>query len=434
MGQNGKIKDLSRWTKAVKFSGLPTEENLELTRRHGLKLDSIPPRSLRFRSHYRVYSIGFGLLTFLLLSFWSLKVWTYGFNPVLGLYPYEIALTGMFFLICGFLYYFWLSSKLKRSIQVFEDHIQLHDGKDKDIVFYADIESVNTVCWSLFYVKTKSGVKHYFNSTVERVDYIWEGIYRNRPDLMKEEEFEAYRLKLVQYDHHQKRKEWFFKHKTIDIMNWAVVPVLFLFFAYVFQSRSVIIHHEWLYFFRLFMYSMLVLISIAFVYSIMLKKFVFDKKISEQFSSDEGKVRDLEFEGIVLQRTKIFQLVTACFVLSMLVKLDINLYSVTKVKSDIASFKLKKGNTILIDNRYNCLGCRYQINDGDFVVFGRGVIGQVLAKEGDMVGLISQDTTGRMIASENVQEVPKGHVAVKAANGKDVVFVKIEELIGKIQN
>ena len=50
-----------------------------------------------------------------------------------------------------------------------------------------------------------------------------------------------------------------------------------------------------------------------------------------------------------------------------------------------------------------------------------------------MVGLISQDTAGRMIASENVQEVPKGHLAVKAANGKDIMFIKIEELIGKIQ-
>lgn len=399
-----------------------------------MRLDSLPPRSLRYRGHYRIYSIGLGLLTFMLLIFWSFKIFTYGVNPILGLYPYELALTGLFVLTCSFLYYFWLSSKLKRSIQVFEDHIQFHDGKEKEIVFYADIESVNTVYWSLFYLKMKNGVKHYFNSTVERVDYIWEGIYRNRPDLMTQENYESYRLKLVQYDHHQKRKEWFFKHKTIDIINWAVVPALFLFLAYVVQSKSVIIHHEWLYFFRLFMYSMLVLISIAFVYSIMLKKFVFDKKISDQFLSDEGKARDLEFEGIVLQRTKIFQLVTACFVLSFMVKLDINFYSVTKVKSDIATFKLKKGHTILIDNRYNCIGCRYQINDGDFIVFGRGVIGQVLAKEGDMVGLISQDTKGRMMASENVQEVPKGHLAVKAANGKDVVIVKVEELIGKIQN
>ncbi len=61
------------------------------------------------------------------------------------------------------------------------------------------------------------------------------------------------------------------------------------------------------------------------------------------------------------------------------------------------------------------------------------MIGQVLAKEGETVALISQDTEGRMIASENVQEVPKGHVAIRAGNGKDIVFVQIDELIGRIQ-
>jgi hypothetical protein len=50
------------------------------------------------------------------------------------------------------------------------------------------------------------------------------------------------------------------------------------------------------------------------------------------------------------------------------------------------------------------------------------------------VGQVSQDAKGRMIASENIQEVPKGHIAVKAAKGKAIVFVKIEDLIGKIQN
>ena len=179
---------------------------------------------------------------------------------------------------------------------------------------------------------------------------------------------------------------------------------------------------------------MLVTVTTAFVYSIILKKFVFDKKVSSQIDQESGKVRDLEFEGVVLQRSKVFQMVTACFLLALLVKFDVNLFSVSKVKDEIANFKMKKGNTILIDNRYNCINCKYQVHDGDYVVFGRGTIGQILAKEGDFVGEVAQDKQGRMIASENVMEVPKGHVAIKAANGKDIVFVKIEDLIGKIQN
>lgn len=341
-------------------------------------------------------------------------------------------MSGLYFLISATFYWFWLRQRLKKSVQVFEDHILVHNGKEKEALKYDDIEGVSVVCWSIFYVKMKSGIKHYFNSSLERVDYIWEGVYKSRPDLISQKEFEDFRLKLVQYDHHQKRKEWFFKHKMIDIFNWTILPVMFVSLTYIFQSQYVNINQQSLYFFRLFMYAMLTLLSVAFLYSIILKKFVFDKKILSQAESGM-KVRDVEFEGVILHRSKIFQLFTACFVLALLVKLDMNLFSVTKVKEDIASFSLKKGTTLLVDNRYNCVGCKFSVKDGDLVVFGRGTIGQILAREGELVGQVSQDKTGRTIASENLQEVPRHHVAVKAANGKDIVFVKIGDLIGKIQ-
>lgn len=355
-----------------------------------------------------------------------------GFKTVMQDYRFELTMSCLYFLISATFYFFWLRQRLKKSVQVFEDHILVHNGKHTETLKYVDIESVSIVCWSIFYVKMKSGIKHYFNSSLERVDYIWEGIYKARPDLLDQKNFEEYRVKLVQYDHHQKRKEWFFKHKMIDLFTWTVLPLMFVSLSYLFQSQNVQIHQQGLYFFRLFMYSMLTLLVIAFTYSIILKKFVFDKQVISKTEA-EMKVRDLEFEGMILQRSKIFQLFTACFVLALLVKLDMNLFSITKVKDDIASFELKKGTTLVVDNRYNCVGCKYSIKDGDLVVFGRGVIGQVLAKEGDMVGQVAHDRTGRSIASENVLEVPRGHVAVRAANGKDIMFVKIEELIGRVQ-
>lgn len=396
-----------------------------------IKLDPIQPRFLRYRNHYKIYVLGFLLFSGLITSYWSMRFFSEQMFSWKD-YIYELAFTGFYFFSSACFYQFWLRYKMNRSVQVFQDHLLIHHGKTKQTLTYADIESLNVVCWSIFYVKTKNGIKHYFNSSLERVDYIWEGIHQSRPDLLDQKTFEDYRVKLVQYDHHQKRKEWFFKHKLIDIFNWFVMPVMFISLAFIFQSKNVVIHQQGLYFFRLFMYAMLVLLSTAFIYSILMKKLVFDKKVSAQMEN-EDKVRDLEFEGIILQRSKIFQLLTTCFVLALVVKYDVNLYSVSKVKEDIAGFKLKKGNTILVDNRFNCVGCKYQLNDGDIILFGRGIIGQVLAKEGDMVGQISQDKSGRMIASENVQEVPKGHLAVKVANGKDIMFIRIDELIGRIQ-
>jgi hypothetical protein len=399
-----------------------------------LKLDSIQPRTLRYRNHYKIYLFILSVLSLLLSTYWWFKFSVEGHQVILESYRWELIFSFIYFSAFAFFYFFWVRPKMKKSIQVFAECIVIHDGRLKEEVKFEDIESINLVCWSIFYLKTKKGVKHYFHSGYERVDYIWEGLHLARADLFSPTLYEDFRVKLVQYDHHQKRKDWFFKHKMVDVFNWAILPFMFLSLAFMFQSKNVIIHHQGIYFFRLFMYSMLILVSTAFFYSLVLKKFVFDKKVKSQMKETEVKVRDLEFEGMILHRSKIFQFITATFALAILVKMDVNLYSVTKVREDLAHFNLKKGHTVLIDNRYNCVGCKYQILDGDYVVFGRGTIGQVLAKEGDMVGEVSHDKKGRMIASENLQEVPRGHVAVRAANGKDIVFVKIQELIGKIQN
>lgn len=399
-----------------------------------MKLDVIQPRTLRYRNHYKIYLFVLSIISLLLCTFWWFKFSVEGQKVIFEHYRWEMGFSIFYFLSFGIFYFYWVRPKLKKSIQVFQHSLVIYDGSFKEEVRYEEIEFIQLVCWSIFFIKTKKGVKHYFHSGYERVDYIWEGLHEARPDLFSSIQYEDFRIKLVQYDHHQKRKEWFFKHKMVDVFNWAVLPIMFIAFAFVFQSKYILIHQQGIYFFRLFMYSMLILITTSFFYSQVLKKFVFDKKVQTQIKETEIKVRDLEFEGMILHRSKIFQFITASFALAMLVRLDVNLYSVTKVKEDLTNFNFKKGHTILIDNRYNCVSCRYQLIDGDFIVFGRGTIGQVLAKEGDMVGEVSHDKKGRMIASENLQEVPRGHIAVRAANGKDIIFVQIQELIGKIQN
>ena len=399
-----------------------------------VKFDSIQPRFLRYRSHYKIYLVILLTLSGIVLSFWGHRLSQQSWQQVYSEYSYEFWMSACYFLVFGSFYTFWLRFRLNRSVQVYPTHIHVHNLKQVEEIKFEDVESVAMVCWSVFYFKMKNGVKHYFSSSLERVDYIWEGFYAARPDLLSQADFEAFRTKLVQYDHHQKRKEWFFRHKLVDVLNWVVMPFSFLAVSYAVQSRDVIINQEGMYFFRLFMYSVLVLLITTFIYSIVLKKFVFDKRIKLQMSSQsDDKIRDIEFEGVILHRSKMMQMITAAFIFGLVLRSEMNLFSLTKVKEDIAGFKLKSGHTLVVDNRYNCLGCKYPVKDGDIVVFGKGTLGQIMALEGDMVGQFSQDKTGRIIASETVQDVPRGHVAIKLANQKDLVMVKLDELIGKIQ-
>jgi len=380
-----------------------------------------------------VYGFIFFLFAFLLWGYWTFNFIHHGPAWLWHENKLELTLTGFYFLSGLFAYFFWFKPQLKKSIQVFSTHILFHNGGEAQQLNFSDVESVNRVCWSLFYLKTQDNHKFYFNSSIDRLDYLWEGLRSARPDLLPDEEFEDFRLKLIQYDHHQKRKDWFFRHNLLDVFNWFVLPLIFIVGAHIFQSRDVQINAQGMYVFRLIMFSMLTLLATSFFYSMILKKFIFDKRIETKVKGQDEKSRDLEFEGVVLQRSKIFQIVTACFIFTVLVWQDLNFFSVTKIKEEVATFGLRKGSTVIVDNRFNCLRCQYQVHDGDLLVFGKGYIGQVMAKGGEFVGEVSSDRSGRNIASDNVQEVPAGHVAVKVANG-EIAFIKLTEITGKIRN
>jgi hypothetical protein len=398
-----------------------------------LKLESAQPRLLRYRSHYKIYWLSLLVFSGIILSFWGHRWLTKG-ELLFKDYQFEMWFSGFYFLAFGAFYLFYLQKRLHRSVQVYTDRIVVHHGKEKEDFAFSEIESVRMVCWSLFYFKLKNGLKFYFSSSIERVDYIWEGFHQARPELLNKEEYEAFRIKLVQYDHHQKRREWFFRHRLIDICNWIILPLSFIGMTYVIQSKDIVIHQQGLYFFRLFMYSILVLLISTFVFSIVLKRFVFDKRIKIQLEDKpQDKIRDLEFEGIVLQQSKLLQMIMASFVFFLVVKSDLNLYSVTKIKDDFANFNLKKGSTVIVDNRYNCTSCKYQIHEGDVVIFGRGYIGQIIAHQGETIGKISRNTVGRMIASEDIHTVPQGHVAVKLGEKAAPMMIKLNDVIGRVQ-
>jgi hypothetical protein len=396
---------------------------------------AIQPRTLRFRSHYKVYFVSLLCLSGFILFFWGYKLNHQSFWQLYSDYQWEFWLSCFYFLGFILYYHIWLKERLHHSIQVHSDHLTIHKSRYLQEIYFSDVESVGIVAWSVFYIRMKNGVKHYFSSSLERVDYLWEGLWESRRELFQHINYESFRTKLVQYDHHQKRKEWFFRHKLIDICNWIFLPIFFLITAYFIQSKEILIHQEQMYFFRLFMYSMMTLLISTFFYSILLKKFIFDKRIKIQMSAEPSdKLRDLEFEGVILQRSKLMQMVTILFFFGFIIRTDVNLFSFTKLKTEVIDTKFRQGQTLLIDNRYNCITCKYPLKDGDLIVFGKGVFGQVMARQGDIVGKVSKDSVGRTIASENIQEVPDGHFAIKIPGKNEIILVKMSEVIGKVQN
>lgn len=391
-----------------------------------------PPRTLPYRFYYKWYAIACAVVWLLCVGIVAMLLLHKG-ESTNDIREELYSFSALSILIPAF-YLWWLHPKLTRTIQVFHDHVRISSGGMNWDVAFNEIKKVDRPFFSVMRFRMNDGHSWWFSAALERPDYLWEGLAKQRPELVESPAvYEEFRLKLVQYDHHEKRKEWFFRHRFLDLINWVIVPLIVLVAGYQYQTQDVIIHSKGLYFFRLGMYAMFMTITCALVWSVLLKKLVFDRMVEKQMESGK-KLRDMQKEDQILQRAKFLQLVTCTALLALVVKTDLNLYSVTKLKSGSSAYKLQKGKTIVVDNRFNCVECKHALVEGDLILFGKGTLGQVLAMPGEVIAQTHETSLGRSIASETVTEVPEGHIALKTgAEGKDVVLVPISDLVGRLK-
>lgn len=391
------------------------------------------PRTLPFRFYYKWYAMVCAIAWVLCAGGCTLLFMRHGWGWQGEGREEMFSFAAMLFFIPA-LYLWWLHPKLTQTVQVYHDHIRVTTKDFSWEIAFNDIMAVECPFQSLIRLRMKDGHSWWFSAALERSDYLWEGLHRARPELMGgHDTYESFRLRLVQHDHHEKRKEWFFRHRLLDVINWAVLPLLALAIGYQIQSEQVVINSKTLYFFRLSMYALFVTIVCAFAWSVILKAFVFDKLVKKQMA-EGNKLRDLVLEDRIIQRGKWLQVVSCALLLTVVVKSDLNLFSVTKLRLEAKAFKLKPGKTMVIDNRFNCVSCAHPVSEGDLLLFGRGTIGQVLALPGEVIAQTRNTSLGRSIASETVMEVPADHIALKTgADGKDVVLVRIVDLVGKLK-
>lgn len=401
----------------------------------------LPPRVPRLLSYRDLYKWYWGLQALILafyVVFFAYVLWQKGINNFWFNYKWEI-ISGIFYscIFCGYSFYcFWRSSF--KTVQVYENKFIFHRKNKSDEYLFSEVQSIHWIFRSWFMVKMKSGQNIYFSSMIERLDYVWEGFFAARSDLfISLDWFEKKRIQLVQYDHHEKRKEWFFTSKLIDLFQWFLAPTFLMFIGYQVQSQTIQIHSLETYFFRLTMFATLTLLYCSLVTSFFLKKFVFDQVVKKQMAGpNANKLRNLEREKMLLRKGKHFQLWLSVFIFGFVMYSDINLFSVTRIKTDFSYWDLPKGKTVFIDNRYNCLNCKYKVSEGDKILFSKGYVGVVMALEGESMAFIRDtDVNNRTIASEDIIKVPAKHIMVKTGKNKDeFLMLKITDLVGKIKS
>jgi len=89
----------------------------------------------------------------------------------------EFYLFVTYFFFSPFLYFFWLKPRITDAVQVFSEYLLIHKGDHKEEIKFSEIQSINTFAGSLFCIVNKEGKKIFFSSDLERVDYVWEGLF-----------------------------------------------------------------------------------------------------------------------------------------------------------------------------------------------------------------------------------------------------------------
>jgi hypothetical protein len=395
-----------------------------------LEINKTEPRKLNYRFYYKWYALILAVLWIISVAVVAYLFLQQDSSPQ----KEELYSFGSFVVLLPALYLWWLHPKITRTIQVFPNAIKISNSHYSWDIDYNQIEKISTPFLSYICLKMRDGQTWWLSASIERIEYIWEGLAKACPEQMNGfANFEEFRIKLVQYDHHEKRKEWFFRHRVLDFINWIVLPSVVMFIAFKVQTSEVYIYSKPLYFFRLVMYALFTTITSAFVWSIIMKVFVFDKQVIENLK-DDIKIRDVTKEDFILQRSKFFQLITCAVLMAFMIKMDLNLFSITKLKASIEQFNLRAGQTLVVDTRYNCVECAHPVVEGDLILFGKGSVAQILALPGEVIAQTQANSLGRSIASDTITTVPQGHVALKTGKGQEMVIIKISDLIGKLKN
>lgn len=88
-----------------------------------------------------------------------------------------------------------------------------------------------------------------------------------------------------------------------------------------------------------------------------------------------------------------------------------------------------KSNKLILDKRYNCINCKYEVQKGDVVYTTSNIVGIVVAKPHETVSL--GQTMGRGIASTDELKLADGQLALLTQGGKATRLIYEKELKGK---
>ncbi len=311
--------------------------------------------------------------------------------------------------------------------KVYPDRLLLKKNNKNMTIEYKDIESVQRLKGPItgFKVTTKKKQSFYFTIYLERIDYIFEAIYKFSPDLIPTEDYKALKGKFVSSDHIQaivdKPSWWKIPLYQVIALNAIIIPLAFSILLLIKQKDFLIIRSSFSFLFDNFYVLSLKILPLLLPMIVIYQKLIKTRSLKNTKEKDNKK-RDFAFEKKVLLQTSIPVTIINIFMQLMMYSYNINLVSHILFEDDFSRFNILGKQKLWIDKRYQVNSKKFPLTTDDIVAYESPDLEITLVK---IVGLPGE--TGKQI-------IPQGNVLVIFSSQKDedeAKLIPLQQIIGK---
>lgn len=339
---------------------------------------------------------------------------------------------------------FFLGPMGQTIIRIYPDRILTYRKGKRSQIFYEDIVSVDHFIlgflFGSFKLILKDGRKVSFTLALERPEYIIDGIYDKRRDLIGEEEHKKLRKKLVLADHSWARIYDFFKvYRPYLILFFGVLPFAYMGVLYHLQKDTILISSTIVFFIRLMSFTYFLVGSNALLFFLSTNSLFKTRQLKQWETNPDQKVRDVLFERRVYKVAYPISLLLLIGAFLWNYQTGANFYSIVRASNSFSHFGVEKGELFIVDHKYNCLSCSYSLEEGDHIIIsfdnnlmGKKELGKIVGLPFNYVKVNRRDERDRFIASVEERLVPLDSLAVEFGNEGINTIVPLEKIEGRV--
>jgi hypothetical protein len=333
-------------------------------------------------------------------------------------------------------YYFFHRPLMISQIFIYDDKLVIKQKNIEFSISFSEIVKIESAVkkniggW--FKVVTKKKTWR-FTNMLEKADLVLEEIIKKRPELMSREDYQRLRTKLILIDHGQTRYYELFKppYRIWTLFHTVLIPVITIILIYFKDtSDQIVIHSKSSYFLEIgsHLWVLSIFLQAPFIIAM---NWLIDKDSRARLEKDsEDKKRNIQHEISVYR--KLFPAYITTYLICLCLYGSSEFYHHYSITNYGKVQGLEYLNDYTVNQKYNCIFCKYQLHKDDRIAYHSWSIGEIIALPGEEVEIKKYSFKNRTLASEGITKVPLGKIAVRGDDGKSIFLLDLSEVNGKI--